>query len=153
MPTHPPRHRLLYFLFPLVFLFHMNEEYAMGFTYLFPFGQIPDPLFFFGTPLLFGIITAVGVLHYQKEEGSPVLALCFPTILLANSLFHAGWSLITNQYQPGLYSSLLFVPLWLIWIILLARKERLSKRIWLKGISAGIVLMVGVILLASFLTY
>ena len=90
----------------------------------------------------------VGVALALRTKSYRWLLVSFGTVVLINGLVHAGASVVTRSYSPGVISGLLlFVPLGAI--TLLRARSRVNRRTLRAGIIVG-VLMHGVVVLLAF---
>lgn len=91
---------------------------------------------------------AVGVAIVLRTKSYRWLLVSFGTVFLVNGLVHAGASLVTKSYSPGLISGLLlFVPLGAM--TLMRGHHLVNRRTFHAGIIVG-VLMHGVVVLLAF---
>jgi hypothetical protein len=90
---------------------------------------------------------ALGVAVALKTKSYRWLLVSFGTVVLINGLVHAGASVLTRSYSPGLISGLLlFIPLGAI--TLLRARATVNRRTLRAGIIVGILMHAVVVLLA-----
>ena len=136
-------------LFPASYLVHILEEYWGGFpAWIARFWGVESSLSnFLSWNVGALLMMAVGVALVLKTKSYRWLLVGFGTVVLINGLVHAGASLVTKSYSPGLVSGLLlFVPLG---VVTLVRARRYVNRRTLRaGIIVGILMHMFVVLLA-----
>jgi hypothetical protein len=136
-------------LFPASYLVHIAEEYWGGFpAWIARFWGVESSLGNFlswnGGAL---IMMAVGVALTLKTKSYRWLLVAFATVILINGLVHAGASVATGSYSPGLISGLLlFVPLGAI--TLLRARRQVNARTLRAGVVVGVIMHGAVVLLA-----
>lgn len=59
---------------------------------------------------------------------------------LWNSVAHGIWSLITNEYQPGLISGLIYAPLFIIWTWMLKTQGHTNWNAYFLALLIGFVI-------------
>jgi hypothetical protein len=137
-------------LFPISYLVHIAEEYWGGFpAWIARFWGVESSLDNFlswnGGALM---MMAVGVALALKTKSYRWLLVGFATVVLINGLVHAGASIATSSYSPGLISGLLlFVPLGAS--TLLRARRQVNARTFRAGVIIGL-LMHGVVVLLAF---
>ena len=137
-------------LFPASYLIHIAEEYWGGFPmWIARFWGVESSssnfLSWNGGAL---VMMVVGVVLVLRTKSYRWLLVSFGTVVLINGLVHAGASVVTRSYSPGLISGLLlFVPLGAV--TLLRAKKSVNRRTLRAGIIVG-VLMHGVVVLLAF---
>ena len=89
----------------------------------------------------------VGVVLVIKSKSYRWLLVSFGTVILINGLVHAGASVVTRSYSPGVVSGLLiFVPLG--GSTLLGGWKRVNRRTFNAGVVLGVAMHAVVVLLA-----
>jgi hypothetical protein len=89
----------------------------------------------------------VGVILALRMKSYRWLLVSFGTVVLINGLVHAGASIVTRSYSPGLISGLLlFVPLGVV--TLLRARVSVSRRTLRAGFIVGVLMHAVVVLLA-----
>lgn len=136
-------------LFPASYLVHILEEYWGGFpAWIARFWGVESSLSNFlswnGGALL---MMTIGVALVIKTKSYRWLLVSFGMVVLINGLVHAGASLVTSSYSPGLISGLaLFVPLGAV--TLWRARGSVNRRTFRAGIILGILMHAVVVLLA-----
>src|SRR5215213_5926485 len=101
-------------LFPLSYLIHIAEEYWGGFpAWIARFWGVESSLSnFLSWNVGALIMMTLGVAVALKTKSYRWLLVSFGTVVLINGLVHAGASVLTRSYSPGVISGLLlFIPL------------------------------------------
>jgi Protein of unknown function with HXXEE motif len=136
-------------LFPISYLIHIAEEYWGGFpAWIARFWGVESSLSNFlswnGGALL---MMTVGVAIALKTKSYRWLLVSFGTVVLINGLVHAGASVLTRSYSPGVISGLLlFIPLGAI--TLLRARKTVNRRTLRAGVIVGVLMHAVVVLLA-----
>jgi hypothetical protein len=139
----------LYFVFPILYVLHLLEEYGTGFTRKFApprwAGPTADRAFWIGNSLFLGVVTAVGVAQLVKPHRVFIWAVACGSIFAWNGVFHAIWAAATRRYQPGLITGLLYVPVLGIWLrVATVSADVVSHTVQL-GILIGLIVMVALV--------
>ncbi|HEX8921687.1 MAG TPA: HXXEE domain-containing protein, partial [Pyrinomonadaceae bacterium] len=93
------------------------------------------------------VMMTVGVSLVLKTKSYRWLLVSFGMVVLINGLVHAGASVLTRSYSPGLISGLLlFVPLGAI--TLRRARASVNRRTLRAGIIVGFLMHMFVVLLA-----
>ena len=136
-------------LFPISYLVHIAEEYWGGFpAWIARFWGVESSLSnFLSWNGGAWIMMAVGVALVLRTKSYRWLLVSFGTVVLINGLVHAGASVLTRSYSPGLISGLLlFIPLGAI--ALLRARAEVNRRTLRAGIIIGVLMHAAVVLLA-----
>jgi hypothetical protein len=136
-------------LFPISYLVHIAEEYWGGFpAWIARFWGVESSLSnFLSWNGGAWVMMTVGVAVALKTKSYRWLLVSFGTVVLINGLVHAGASVVTHSYSPGVISGLLlFVPLGVI--TLLRARETVNRRTLRAGIIVGVLMHGAVVLLA-----
>jgi Protein of unknown function with HXXEE motif len=136
-------------LFPASYLVHILEEYWGGFPVWVArvWGVESSSGNFLSWNGVALVMMTVGVALVLKTKSYRWLLVSFGTVVLINGLVHAGASILTKSYSPGLVSGLLlFVPLGAV--TLLRARKKVNRRVLRAGVVVGVLLHVVVVLLA-----
>jgi hypothetical protein len=136
-------------LFPISYLIHIAEEYWGGFpTWIARFWGVESPLSnFLSWNVGALIMMALGVAVALRTKSYRWLVVSFGTVVLINGLVHAGASVVTRSYSPGVISGLLlFIPLGAI--TLLRARSTVNRRSLRAGVIIGVLMHAVVVLLA-----
>lgn len=136
-------------LFPVSYLVHIAEEYWGGFpAWIARFWGVESSLSnFLSWNGGAWIMMTVGVILVLGTKSYRWLLVSFGTVVLINGLVHAGASVLTRSYSPGLISGLLlFIPLGAI--TLLRARAGVNRRTLRAGIIIGVLMHAAVVLLA-----
>lgn len=137
-------------LFPASHLVHIAEEYWGGFpAWIARFWGVESSLDnFLSWNGGAWVMMVVGVVLVLTTKSYRWLLVSFGTVVLINGLVHAGASLVTWSYSPGLVSGLLlFIPLGAI--TLLRARKNINRRTFQAGVIVGFP-MHGVVVLLAF---
>jgi hypothetical protein len=136
-------------LFPAAYLLHIAEEYWGGFTaWITRFWGVESSStnFLIWNGAAWALMS-VSVLLVLKTKSYRWLLVSYGTVVLINGAVHAGASVATRSYSPGLISGvLLFIPLGSM-TVLRARKS-INRRTFRAGLVVGILMHAVVVLLA-----
>ena len=138
-------------LFPLLYLIHVVEEYWAGVALATSPNKIRGANFTSGQFLIvngltFVLMLAIFILS-QRFKFSLWLMVCVGTVLLINGLFHIKGTIKIAAYNPGLVTgTLLFVPLGIATLVVL--KSRMSGRRYWTALITGILINFIVLLVA-----
>jgi hypothetical protein len=136
-------------LFPISYLVHIAEEYWGGFpAWIARFWGVESSLSNFlswnGGAL---VMMTIGVALTLKTKSYRWLLVSFGTVVLINGLVHAGASVLTRSYSPGVISGLLlFIPLGAI--TLMRARSQVNRRTLRAGVIVGLLMHGAVVLLA-----
>jgi hypothetical protein len=136
-------------LFPISYLIHIAEEYWGGFpAWIARFWGVESSLSnFLSWNVGALIMMALGVVVALKTKSYRWLLVSFGTVVLINGLVHAGASVVTRSYSPGVISGLLlFIPLGAI--TLLRARSTVNRRSLRAGVIVGVLMHAVVVLLA-----
>ena len=104
---------LLWLFFP-AYLIHVAEEWFAGFprwVAIVAGRPVPDAAFLIINAIAI-VLLIVGIRSATQAEESGWIAVAIAAIALINTVFHAGGSVLTGTYSPGLISAVvLYVPL------------------------------------------
>jgi hypothetical protein len=144
--------RIRLWLFPVVYLLHIAEEYWAGGGYVAYVARtrgvnLSSTKFL----VLNGIgwaLMALGVSLARRLGFSEWLLVCLATVILINGLSHTITALVRFEYNPGLVTGLLiFIPLGAAILIYLSR--RMSGRRYLGAMAVGACIHGVIFLLAA----
>ena len=135
-----------YFSFVVLFLIHMQEEYWSGFPQKFPpprfVGNFTGKGFWVLNPSLLSIATAVGVANLMGAPWAFFRVSLWASICLWNAVAHGIWSLGTLNYQPGLITGLLYMPIFLIWTWILSSEKSTNWNAYYSALWIGLIITI-----------
>jgi hypothetical protein len=114
----------LAWLYPLTFLIHIAEEYWAGerfFNWLSRVAGVHlSPQRFLALNALFLLVmTAASVVAVAARQ--PTIVVVLACIVIANAALHAGGTIVTASYSPGVLSAMV---LWLPLAVITIRRAR-----------------------------
>jgi hypothetical protein len=125
----------------------MQEEYWTGFTHKFPppriVGVFADRGFWVLNPFLLSLTTAFGVANLMGAPWAFFWVALWSSICLWNAGAHGVWSLITRSYQPGLITGLMYVPIFIIWSLILEVEKTTDWNSYLLALLIGLIIAIG----------
>lgn len=151
---HPgPPSKIWLWLFPLIYLVHITEEYwagtALSLTRSRMRGANLSPTQFLILTGMAGGLLIAGLLLAQKFRFLPWLMTCVGTVMLVNGLVHLSGSLRLDRYTPGLITGILILfPFGLLVTIRLRRI--MSRRGYWSAIFVAVGIQASISLLARF---
>jgi hypothetical protein len=137
---------VFYFCFSIVYLIHMQEEYWTGFALKLPPPRLVGPItergFWVLNPFLLTITTAFGVANLMGASWAFIWVALWSSICLWNSIAHVIWSVISREYQPGLYTGILYAPIFAIWTWLLTNQSYTNWSAYWNALFIGLFISI-----------
>ncbi|HEX8136801.1 MAG TPA: HXXEE domain-containing protein [Pyrinomonadaceae bacterium] len=138
-------------LFPVVYLLHIAEEYWAGGGYVAyvarTHGVQLSPTKFLVLNAVGWALMTLGVALARRLGFTEWLLVCLATVILINGLSHTTSAVLRGEYNPGLLTGLLiFIPLGVGLLFYLS--GRMRRRRYLGALTVG-VLVHGVIFLLA----
>jgi hypothetical protein len=133
-----------YFSFVVLYFAHMHEEYWTGFTKKLPpprlIGKFADRGFWVLNPFLLCTATAVGVANLMGASWAFFWIALWSSICFWNAVAHGIRSISIYAYQPGLITGIFYVPLFVIWILILINQRNINWKIfWLTFLIGSVI--------------
>jgi hypothetical protein len=135
-----------FFSFVLLYLIHMHEEYWTGFARMFTpprlTGALADRGFWVLNPLLLGLGAAIGTANLMGAPWAFFWAALMASVFFWNAFVHGIWSVFSRSYRPGLITGLLYIPLFIIWTVMLAGGGNINWDTYWTALLTGLAIMV-----------
>jgi O-antigen ligase len=154
-PEAPLRGRWLW-LFPASYAIHIAEEGLAGERFYRwvrrVSGREVSPGVFIGANLAFEAAMIAAVRRVRVREDTAWLVPALGTITAMNGIGHLVGSVASRSYSPGLVSGIaVWAPLGLYAVV---RSRRVLPRpVWRRGVTAGALILGGVVLVALPLSH
>jgi Protein of unknown function with HXXEE motif len=158
-PVHPGqaalRGRWLW-LFPASYALHITEEGFAGEGFYRWIGRVSgrevSPGVFAGMNLAYEAAMIAVVRRALAREDAAWVVPALGTVTAMNGIGHLAGSAATRSYSPGVVSGVgVWVPLGLFAVI--RSRQLLPRPVWRRGITAGMLMLGGVMLLAVPLSH
>jgi len=143
-------------LIPASYALHIAEEGLAGERFYRWIGRVTgrevSPGVFVGVNLAYEAAMVAAIRQALAREDAAWVVPALGTITAVNGIGHLAGSLVTHSYSPGTVSGVgVWAPLGLFAVI--RSRQILPRQVWRRGITAGVLILGSVVLLAVPLSH
>ncbi len=109
----------IYTLLVFLLFIHLLEELKTGFRLKFPLGEIPLWLFVTLNVIIYSLCIVLFFQLKRSLESTVLYLWIFVAAMLLNAAGHIAMTIAKRKYFPGVFTSLLILPVSVYFIILL----------------------------------